>query len=122
MIRSPKPIEAEAEMAIIKATDETFQKQVLESTKPVLVDLWAPWCQPCKAIEKELVEIEKQYGSKVTVVKVNIDENPAIVKNLEIRTVPTLLFYAGRNAAPISIAGPTTSKQIVSRFRLSELV
>lgn len=105
----------------IKATDDTFQKQVLESTKPVLVDLWAPWCQPCKAIDRELADIENQYGNKVTVVKVNIDENPAIVKNLEIRTVPTLLFYAGRNAAPISISGAATSKQIVSRFRLSEL-
>ena len=105
----------------IKATDDTFQKQVLESTKAVIVDLWAPWCHPCKAIEKELAEIEKQYGSKVTVVKVNIDENPAVVKNLEIRSVPTLLFYAGRNAAPISIVGASTSKQIASRFRLSEL-
>ena len=105
----------------IKATDDTFQKQVLESTKPVLVDLWAPWCQPCKAIDRELADIENQYGNKVTVVKVNIDENPAIVKNLEIRTVPTLLFYAGRNAAPLSIIGPSTSKQIASKFRLSEL-
>jgi thioredoxin 1 len=105
----------------IKATDDTFQKQVLESTKPVLVDLWAPWCQPCKQIEKELADIESQYGSNVTVVKVNIDENPAIVGLLEIRSVPTLLFYAGRNAAPLSIIGPTTSKQIANKFRLSEL-
>lgn len=106
----------------IKATDDTYQKQVLESTKAVIVDLWAPWCHPCKAIEKELAEIEKQYGGKVTVVKVNIDENPDLVKNLEIRSVPTLLFYAGRNASPISIMGPATSKQIANRFRLSELV
>lgn len=105
----------------IKATDDTFQKQVLEASKPVLVDLWAPWCQPCKQIEKELADIERQYGNKVTVVKVNIDENPAIVGLLEIRSVPTLLFYAGRNAAPLSIIGPTTSKQIANKFRLSEL-
>lgn len=105
----------------IKATDDTFQKQVLESTKPVIVDLWAPWCQPCKQIEKDLAEIEAQYGSRVTIVKVNVDENPATVRNLDIKSVPTLLFYAGLNAAPISIVGATTSRQIISRFRLSEL-
>jgi len=107
-------------MAVI-ATDETFQTQVLESTKPVIVDLWAPWCNPCKVIDKELGDVERQFGDKVTVVKVNIDENPTIVKNLEIRSVPTLLFYAGKNVVPIAIVGSTTSKQIVSRFRLSEL-
>jgi len=106
----------------IKATDDTFQKQVLEATKPVIVDLWAPWCQPCKQIDKDLAEIEAQYGNKVTVVKVNVDENPNLVKSLEINSVPTILFYAHRNAAPISIVGATTSKQIAKRFRLSELL
>lgn len=105
----------------IKATDDTFQKQVLESTKPVIVDLWAPWCQPCKAIDKDLAAIEAEYGSRITVVKVNVDENPATVRALEIKSVPTLLFYAGKGEAPISIVGATTSKQIISRFRLSEL-
>ena len=101
--------------------EKDFMNEVLASREPIIVDLWAPWCQPCKAIDKELAEVEKQYGDKVTVVKVNIDENPAIVKNLEIRTVPTILFYAGRNAAPVSISGAATSRQIVGRFRLSEL-
>lgn len=105
----------------ITVTDTTFQTQVLSSTTPVIVDLWAPWCQPCKQIEKDLAAIEAEFGARVIIAKVNVDENPAIVKQLEIRSVPTLLFYDGKNPAPISIIGATTSKQIISRFRLSEL-
>jgi thioredoxin 1 len=105
----------------VTVTDATFQADVRESTKPVIVDLWAPWCQPCKLIERELAEVERQFGDRVTIAKVNIDENPALVRSLEIRSIPTLLFYASADASPISIVGGSTSKQIISRFRLSEL-
>lgn len=105
----------------ITVTDANYQQSVANSKTPIIVDLWAPWCQPCKAIEKELAEVESQVGSRVTVAKMNVDENPETVRALEIRSVPTLLFYAGNGASPIAIIGATTSKQIISRFRLLEL-
>lgn len=105
----------------ITVTDATFQSDVVESKKPVIVDLWAPWCQPCKLIERELTEVERQYGAKVTIAKVNIDENPALVRALEIRSIPTLLFYPGNNVTPVSLVGGTTSANIISKFRLAEL-
>lgn len=102
-------------------TDATFQQLVVESKKPVIVDLWAPWCQPCKAIEKELAIIEKQFGARVGIAKINVDENPALIRALEIKTVPTILFYAGNGASPIAILGATTASQLVTRFRLNEV-
>ncbi|CAB4148839.1 TrxA Thiol-disulfide isomerase and thioredoxins [uncultured Caudovirales phage] len=105
----------------ITVTDKTFAQDVTNSTKPVIVDLWAPWCQPCKAIEKELAALDVQFAGKIVIAKVNVDENPATVSSLEIKSVPTLLFYAGNGASPLAITGATTAKQIVSRFRLLEL-
>lgn len=102
-------------------TDATFKQLVSDSKKPVIVDLWAPWCQPCKAIEKELAAIEAEFGARVGIAKINVDENPELIRALEIKSVPTILFYAGNGASPISIIGATTAKQIISRFRLNEV-
>jgi len=104
-----------------EVTDSTFKKFVLDSKRPVIVDIWAPWCQPCKQMDKDLAEIEATYAGRVTIVKVNADNNPQLVSSLEIKSVPTLLFYHNGSAAPRSIVGAVSSKQIVSRFRLSEL-
>jgi thioredoxin 1 len=105
----------------ITITDATFQHDVLNSKKPVIVYLWASWCQPCKALAPEIAEVERLHGTKVTIGKVNVDENAAIVSSLEIKSVPTILFYAGNAAAPIAIIGATTARTIISRFRLEEL-
>jgi thioredoxin len=106
---------------IVNATDKTYKAEVQSSTTPVIVDLWAPWCQPCKAINKDLEAISETYKGRVKVVKVNVDENPELVKALEIRSVPTILFYSAKGSSPIAIVGATTAKQMIARFRLEEL-
>jgi len=106
---------------ITDITEKQYKKEVLDSKTPVIVDLWAPWCVPCKGIARELESVVKTHGNRVRVVKINVDQNPAIVSQLEIKSIPTLVFYAGKNYAPISIVGATTARSIISRFRLDEL-
>ena len=72
---------------------ESFDNEVLKSSKPVLVDFWAEWCGPCKALSPVLEEISKEMGEKATIVKVNVDEQPDLAQKYEIRGIPTLIFF-----------------------------
>ncbi len=76
-----------------EVTDETFDKAVLKSTIPVLVDFWAPWCGPCVSIAPTLEEIAKDYQGKVTICKVNVDENRDIPSNYGVRSIPYLVMF-----------------------------
>lgn len=78
----------------IHVTDGNFEKSVLQSTLPVLVDFWAPWCGPCKAIAPMLEKIAKEYAGKLVVMKVNTDENSQYAMKYEVQGIPTLLFIA----------------------------
>ncbi|KAB7622996.1 thioredoxin TrxA [Alkalilimnicola sp. S0819] len=81
---------------IVHVTDATFEDEVINSSEPVLVDYWAEWCGPCKMIAPILDEVAEQYGDKLKVVKLNIDENPETPPKFGIRGIPTLmLFKAG---------------------------
>src|SRR5690349_3521608 len=81
-------------------TDETFETDVLSAQKPVLVDFWAEWCGPCKAIGPALEEIAGEYAGKLTIAKVNVDENPVSPNKYAVRGIPTLiLFKNGQPAA-----------------------
>jgi thioredoxin 1 len=80
--------------------DETFEIDVLKATGPVLVDFWAEWCGPCRAIGPALEEIAGEYQGKLTIAKVNVDENPVTPNTYEVRGIPTLiLFKDGKPAA-----------------------
>ncbi len=81
--------------ATIKVTDATFQKDVLGSDTPVVVDFWAEWCGPCRMIAPHLDAIATEMGGKVKIAKVNIDENPEIASQVGIRSIPTLMIYKG---------------------------
>jgi thioredoxin 1 len=74
-------------------TDDTFDAEVLQSQTPVLVDYWAEWCGPCKAIAPTLEEVAKDYAGKLKVAKVNVDENQEIPRKYGIRGIPTLMLF-----------------------------
>ena len=82
-------------MATVKTTDTDFQNDVLGSTEPVLVDFWAEWCGPCKAIGPALEEISAELGGKIKIAKLNIDENPMTPTQYGVRGIPTLLIFKG---------------------------
>ncbi len=87
-------------MAMISTSDATFEEDVLNASTPVLVDFWAEWCGPCKTIAPILEEMAQSYDGKLTVAKLNIDDNPGAPQKYGIRGIPTLmLFKDGQVAA-----------------------
>jgi thioredoxin 1 len=74
-------------------TDENFQREVLESSEPVLVDFWAAWCGPCRVLGPVIVELAGEYKGKVKIGKLNVDENPVSAQRFGIRSIPTVLFF-----------------------------
>ncbi|WP_100550868.1 thioredoxin [Caedibacter taeniospiralis] len=77
----------------INITDSEFKSAVLDSTQPVLVDFWAPWCGPCKMIAPVLDQVAEHYGQKLKVVKINVDDNPEIPAKFGVRGIPTLMVF-----------------------------
>jgi thioredoxin 1 len=84
---------------VLHVNDATFDREVLQSEQPVLVDFWAVWCGPCKAVAPIVEGIAQTYAGKLKVAKVNVDENPATPSRYSIRGIPTLLFFKGGKVA-----------------------
>jgi thioredoxin 1 len=79
--------------AATHTSDAEFQKDVLDSKIPVLVDFWAEWCGPCKMVAPVLDELAKEYEGKIKIAKVDVDQNQQVAGNFNIRSIPTLLFF-----------------------------
>jgi len=84
-------------------TDDTFETAVLKSDRPVLVDFWAEWCAPCRAIAPILEDVQRDKGDKLTVAKLNIDDNPAVPTKYGVRGIPTLMLFKGGQLAATKI-------------------
>lgn len=95
---------------IIHLTDDTFETEVVNSDKPVLVDYWADWCGPCKMIAPILDEIADEYAGRVKIAKLNIDENPATPPKFGIRGIPTLMLFKGGNVEATKVGAVSKSQ------------
>jgi len=93
-----------------KVTDASFKTDVLDAQGPVVVDFWAEWCGPCKQIAPSLEEISTELGDKVTIAKVNVDENPQIPGQYGIRGIPTLMVFKGGSVAATKVGALPKNK------------
>lgn len=102
-------------MKPIEITEETFEQEVLKSSIPVLVDFWAVWCGPCKAVEPIVEEIAEEYNGKLKVGKVNVDASHQVSMQYGIRSIPTLLLFKDGKVAE-QIVGAAPKKILTERI------
>jgi len=100
---------------ILEVGDSSFESEVLKSDKPVLVDFWAPWCGPCRAIAPIVEELAEDFGDKVKFTKCNVDENPTTPTKYGIKSIPTLIFFKDGEIQDKVIG-------IVAKSRLEEMI
>lgn len=103
-------------MKVKQIKDTTFDKEVLECSKPVLVDFWAPWCGPCRMVGPVIDEIAVEYTDSIKVVKVNTDQNPSTAASYGIRSIPTLLIFDKGDVVD-TIIGAIPKSTVVNRIQ-----
>ncbi len=91
-------------------TDDSFDPEVLKSDVPVLVDYWAEWCGPCKAIAPILDEVAKEYDGKLKIAKLNVDDNTEVPKKYNIRGIPTLMLFKNGNMEAVKVGALSKSQ------------
>ena len=104
----------ETSSSIVHVTSATFDG-VVTSDRPVLIDFWAPWCGPCRAIARVLEEIAQELGDKVTIGKVNVDEHPDLAVRFGVQAIPQLLFFKD-GAIKDKVVGAVPKRELVKRL------
>jgi thioredoxin 1 len=98
---------------IVEISDSTFEQEVLQAEVPVLVDFWAPWCGPCRAIAPVIEELSGEYAGKLKVAKCNVDDNPKTPGKYGIRAIPTLILFKNGSVSE-QITGAVAKSQITA--------
>ena len=100
----------------VAVTEQTFDTEVLQSTVPVLVDFWAAWCGPCRAIAPAVEEIATEYAGKLKVVKIDVDENPDVAGRYAVLGIPTLILFKGGKVAE-RMVGAMPKQGMIAKFK-----
>jgi thioredoxin 1 len=100
---------------VVTITDAEFESSVLQSDKPVILDFWAEWCQPCKMLSPTVEAIADEYEEKIKVGKLNVDDNPNVATKYGIRGIPTLLFFKGGEVVQqmVGVKSKTEIKKVI---------
>ena len=101
-----------------EVSDSSFEKDVLQSDKPVLVDFWAAWCAPCRMLAPTVEAVAEKYASAASVVKLNVDENPSVSQRYGIKGIPTLIFFEGGREAErvVGASGQEALSRILDKY------
>ena len=97
-------------MSTVKVTDESFDNDVLQAERPVLVDFWAEWCGPCKQIAPALEQISDELEGRVTIAKLNIEESPTTPSRYGVRGIPTMMLFKGGQMASMKVGAMPKQK------------
>jgi thioredoxin len=104
-----------ASQATLHLTEAAFDQTLAEHTEAIVVDFWAEWCGPCKAIAPTLDELATEYAGRVTIAKVNVDEHPGLAARFQVRSIPTLLIFKGGQVID-QVVGAVPKAQIKKRL------
>ena len=101
---------------VMQLSDDSFEKDVLQASQPVLVDFWASWCAPCKAISPVIDALANEYDGQVKIAKLNVDENPATPGKYGVRGIPTLILFKGGSVVD-QVVGAVPKNQLESLIK-----